>query len=199
MKRTVLIAGLVVLSITVAILWLVSRWSTFRVSKGSVVSLPCTEIYCSHGVLRIARLSRTAPVPSPTDTGFRDYRLISLRSISGPAATVRIGGVKITGGRGMYADFRSFNPSPPVAMQNVRFTRIDVTMWLVIPLAAIYPIIAFIRAPYRRRALRRRKGLCVNCGYDLTGNVSGICPECGEKLIVTSTPEEQAACPAQQR
>jgi hypothetical protein len=26
---------------------------------------------------------------------------------------------------------------------------------------------------------RRRKGLCTECGYDLTGNVSGKCPECG--------------------
>jgi hypothetical protein len=25
----------------------------------------------------------------------------------------------------------------------------------------------------------RREGLCVSCGYDLTGNVSGRCPECG--------------------
>lgn len=23
------------------------------------------------------------------------------------------------------------------------------------------------------------KGGCTNCGYDLTGNVSGVCPECG--------------------
>lgn len=25
----------------------------------------------------------------------------------------------------------------------------------------------------------RAPGLCVSCGYDLTGNTSGICPECG--------------------
>ena len=34
----------------------------------------------------------------------------------------------------------------------------------------------------RRRTLRSRrrsKGLCTECGYDLTGNVSGKCPECG--------------------
>ena len=30
-----------------------------------------------------------------------------------------------------------------------------------------------------RRALRRRKGLCTECGYDLTGNITGRCPECG--------------------
>ena len=26
---------------------------------------------------------------------------------------------------------------------------------------------------------RRRRGRCVGCGYNLTGNVSGTCPECG--------------------
>jgi hypothetical protein len=31
----------------------------------------------------------------------------------------------------------------------------------------------------RLRADRRRLGLCVSCRYDLRGNVSGICPECG--------------------
>jgi hypothetical protein len=29
------------------------------------------------------------------------------------------------------------------------------------------------------RRERRARGLCVRCGYDLTGNVSGVCPECG--------------------
>lgn len=30
-----------------------------------------------------------------------------------------------------------------------------------------------------RRARRRRRGCCLKCGYNLTGNVSGVCPECG--------------------
>lgn len=34
----------------------------------------------------------------------------------------------------------------------------------------------------RRLALRREQGLCLHCGYDLTGNVSGICPECGQPI-----------------
>ena len=29
------------------------------------------------------------------------------------------------------------------------------------------------------RRERRAKGQCARCGYDLTGNVSGVCPECG--------------------
>jgi hypothetical protein len=31
----------------------------------------------------------------------------------------------------------------------------------------------------RRRPWRHVLGFCKECGYNLTGNVSGICPECG--------------------
>jgi hypothetical protein len=43
---------------------------------------------------------------------------------------------------------------------------------------AALPVLCLIRGPLRR-ALRRRHGLCVSCGYNLTGNTSGVCPECG--------------------
>lgn len=33
-----------------------------------------------------------------------------------------------------------------------------------------------------RRYRRRRRGRCEHCGYDLTGNVSGRCPECGTPI-----------------
>ncbi|MCO6436271.1 MAG: hypothetical protein J5J06_04200 [Phycisphaerae bacterium] len=44
--------------------------------------------------------------------------------------------------------------------------------------AALYPGLSILmfRA---RRYIRRRRGLCLNCAYDLQGNVSGTCPECG--------------------
>lgn len=32
-----------------------------------------------------------------------------------------------------------------------------------------------------RRSRRISQGLCPACGYDLTGNVSGVCPECGAR------------------
>lgn len=46
---------------------------------------------------------------------------------------------------------------------------------LVLPLSAVT-----LRGldEYRRRRAARREG-CRSCGYDLTGNVSGVCPECG--------------------
>ena len=53
--------------------------------------------------------------------------------------------------------------------------------WSAIALFVAYPAIAFIRGPLRRYR-RHRKGLCVKCGYNLTGNTSGICPECGEGI-----------------
>ena len=36
----------------------------------------------------------------------------------------------------------------------------------------------------RLRAELAKKGvpICVPCGYNLTGNVSGVCPECGTKI-----------------
>ncbi len=50
--------------------------------------------------------------------------------------------------------------------------------WFASGLLVIYPTVAFLRGP-GRRWLRCRRGLCVKCGYDLMGNVSGVCPECG--------------------
>lgn len=44
-------------------------------------------------------------------------------------------------------------------------------------LLAIFPLRAGWRLSIRHR--RRNRGLCTSCGYDLTGNVSGVCPECG--------------------
>lgn len=33
----------------------------------------------------------------------------------------------------------------------------------------------------RRQRLLRERRLCVHCAYDLRGNLSGVCPECGRK------------------
>jgi hypothetical protein len=40
-----------------------------------------------------------------------------------------------------------------------------------------------IDRPHAVRRHRRSQGLCVQCGYDLTGNVSGVCPECGREAL----------------
>lgn len=58
------------------------------------------------------------------------------------------------------------------------------SFWLLFLLFATYPAVTYIRGPLRRYH-RRKRGLCVRCGYNLTGNVSGVCPECGTVMRVT--------------
>src|SRR5438105_3452686 len=54
-------------------------------------------------------------------------------------------------------------------------------------LACLGCVLLYIRSD-RERVIRqnaersRREGVCVCCGYSLTGNVSGVCPECGIKI-----------------
>jgi len=60
-------------------------------------------------------------------------------------------------------------------------TEIRFPVWALLLLLASYPTIAFIRGPLRRHR-RRKRNECIHCGYNLTGNVSGICPECGEEI-----------------
>lgn len=44
---------------------------------------------------------------------------------------------------------------------------------------------------YRRRTSRLRVGRCLKCDYDLTGNISGICPECGNTINLKSDQSQQ--------
>jgi hypothetical protein len=38
------------------------------------------------------------------------------------------------------------------------------------------------RGQRARENRRRNEGLCIRCTYNLEGNVSGFCPECGEQI-----------------
>ncbi|HEX4792918.1 MAG TPA: hypothetical protein VH370_03945 [Humisphaera sp.] len=61
--------------------------------------------------------------------------------------------------------------------------------WAVrLPLWAPAGMALLVTVVFRRRASRRwNAGCCANCGYDLTGNISGVCPECG--TVPASTPK----------
>ena len=51
--------------------------------------------------------------------------------------------------------------------------------YLIIPLWIPFTIIAIPTAFLWRRDRPYKPGHCEKCGYNLTGNVSGTCPECG--------------------
>jgi hypothetical protein len=59
--------------------------------------------------------------------------------------------------------------------------QIRLRTWVPLVVFGVYPLIAFTVRPLRWWR-RRRGGLCIKCGYDLTGNVSGVCPECGTEV-----------------
>jgi hypothetical protein len=46
---------------------------------------------------------------------------------------------------------------------------------------AILPLAMVVKR--RRMHALRRIGCCGQCGYNLTGNVSGVCPECGTAIL----------------
>lgn len=50
---------------------------------------------------------------------------------------------------------------------------------LLLPLWTVLVALAFPTAILFYRDRRFPPGHCQRCGYDLTGNVSGVCPECG--------------------
>jgi len=54
-----------------------------------------------------------------------------------------------------------------------------VPTWFALACAAALPA-GRLLARWRRAARRPKPGCCPACGYDLTANVSGVCPECGE-------------------
>lgn len=63
-----------------------------------------------------------------------------------------------------------------------RYVRLGLPLWILVIVLLTYPVVAFVRGPLR--IYRRSKcNQCLQCGYDLTGNTSGVCPECGEQLV----------------
>jgi hypothetical protein len=62
-----------------------------------------------------------------------------------------------------------------------RYREIDVPIWLFIIAFSVAPSIRVYR--FVRELRQPKPNECVECGYDLTGNVSGKCPECGQPAI----------------
>jgi hypothetical protein len=65
--------------------------------------------------------------------------------------------------------------------QNAPSQRFDFRLIWVIIICAVYPCWSLLRFLVIRRR-RMCTGRCRRCGYLLTGNESGICPECGRQI-----------------
>lgn len=83
----------------------------------------------------------------------------------------------------------SYNPVPNQASLLLTSTRKGpyVFTWVVFPfwiptLLALLAVATPIAQGPIRRWSRRRRGCCLVCGYNLRGNRSGRCPECGDRF-----------------
>lgn len=62
-----------------------------------------------------------------------------------------------------------------------RYSIIRFPLWIPALLMIITPIRSAINGPIMQRR-RKKRGECLHCGYNLTGNTSGVCPECGSDI-----------------
>ncbi len=70
------------------------------------------------------------------------------------------------------------NPGP----NSLGYTRtLFFPSWMLFVLLSAWPLIAFLRGPFRR-AQRRFANRCFFCGYNLTGLIEPRCPECGTRM-----------------
>jgi len=70
-----------------------------------------------------------------------------------------------------------------------RWVFVSIPLWMLTGALLLQPTLAYFRGPVRRR-LRLRRSQCLSCGYSLTGNSSGTCPECGNVCPRTGLPGE---------
>jgi hypothetical protein len=113
------------------------------------------------------------------------------QTVDGLRASLRPTG--FLGGSGFSATFNELwacaahvDPAQLPAVRDRWHRRLDVQVaaaprWAVTGVLLLPPGLWIVTAGRRRRRARRwrRAGRCPYCGYDLRGNVSGICPECG--------------------
>jgi hypothetical protein len=132
-----------------------------------------TTITLSGGGLTLQRGAVTAttrPAAGDMLATLKDFGDFGL-STKPPPATAPAPSMTIVG--------NSFTYTARVA--TATYERYALPQWLVIGmvLAPVWLAALATLLRWRRRIVRRRSGLCEACGYDLRGNASGACPECG--------------------
>jgi hypothetical protein len=73
---------------------------------------------------------------------------------------------------------RLFGRAPPMPSE---VDILGVPAWAAISLSLVLPMALLLMEVFALCRGKRKQGnpLCRHCHYDLTGNVSGVCPECG--------------------
>jgi hypothetical protein len=171
-------------SVVVFVLWLASTvwWIAFEFfipeGKGSAQEGPFSLFDCKASIQDGILYLDLQSVPLPMNL---------CDKVSGPHVVLRNGN-------------RSAERSAPIkwrhrlgcrlpdmlAWKRLRFGTLRV-LYLELPLWMPFLLFATLAAIWLVRDRRIPLGHCEQCGYNLTANVSGICPECGAPIAPTGT------------
>ena len=76
------------------------------------------------------------------------------------------------------------SPGTDISTTKTTLTSYEFPFWWIVPALLALPILWFCSFVRRELWLVRCPVVaCLTCGYDLTGNVSGVCPECGKAKV----------------
>ena len=167
MTRRILFVGLLGTSIFLLLLGIASYWHLMyihEIRRGGVRIL-----HVCGGSLSWRSWDDRGKMTTPSNWSSIQWEvplLVSLRTTRYGYVHIRSPGLSV----GWYRQQTGF-----------RYSDVDANFFKLALLAATYPAICVCVAGLVRRK-RRRRGCCIKCGYDLTGNTSGVCPECGVEI-----------------
>lgn len=175
MFRRVVIAVLTFAAADIAIVWAVSRSHSIaiRPASGALAAGVVYELTAHRGTVHIThgRVRRQAMTPGECSIVRRG------RQADEPQERRVQGGFLGFGYDSVSRTDQLLDGDPPLRKM-VQVVTVRLPCWLLLVLCIAYLGIAFVRGSIRRWR-RTRPGLCTSCGYNLTGNISGVCPECG--------------------
>lgn len=183
MKRplfTLASAVSLVLCVATVVLWVISMFWGVDVDWRTASVTLAYGAGCSRGEMYVSRVASEDAVPGVTG-GFRLYftaptsHIASLRPLQGPFGRFHFNVI----------GFAAWTTTMP----GTRLDALYWPCWVVVLVTALLPLRWFIR---RGKAAA---GHCRRCGYDLTANLSGTCPECGTPIKLASTPATAALRP----
>lgn len=120
-------------------------------------------------------------------------RLATTRPVATWTAAIRNGTLRLTWTISTHGHIEYFRPDPsrwkPAFYNTLGF--FAPSGYCDIPLTSTLCVLAAGSIWYLWRRRKYPAHCCQKCGYDLTGNMSGICPECGTPIAEPKTTPSQ--------